>query len=505
MIGYPFDSVVTFDEQGNPSYDRAISSVPLKRLIGKLFTTGVMPNPSDNLQVFEGEAGMTVIVHAGFCVIEGGLKLEEANRTLEVQAADASYDRIDTVVMRWNNNEDARICDLYILKGTASSNPVRPTLTRTASVYEIGLADIFVPRNVTSITQERITDTRLDSERCGIVSSISEFDTTTLYEQVQSDLADFKSEEQAEFLAWFATIQNILDENVAAHLQNEIDALANTISHLGDVREFDVKSYFWGANPDSGTNTDYPYLCEIGVVPQNETFSTYPIRQNASNFPQSVIDKVFEVAEDNDVILTNYHYLLAIYYHSDTDYYHANVFICASDAKISAYTGRSESPFSNTSMPLMIPSINGLFRDWQCTMDFNNNEFTWRELTPSGGAAAAWGFAGVAGIDANLTLVSNQNLFLDHQGQTISGANPTTDYPMGMLCVLADEVEPVPSGIYSDDAMPTWDLGGAGTLPTATERESIDMILEGIFNSQGVKLYATDKPTADLTLRTKGD
>ena len=253
MIGYPFDSIVTFDEQGNPSYDRAVSSVPLKRLIGKLFTTGVMPNPSDNLQVFEGEEGMTVVVHAGFCVIEGGLKLEEANRTLEVQAADTTYDRIDTVVMRWNNNEDARICDLYILKGTASSNPVRPTLTQTASVYEIGLADIFVPRNVTSITQERITDTRMDASRCGIVSSISEFDTTTLYAQVQADLADFKSEEQAEFLAWFATIQNILDENVAAHLQNEIDALANTISHLCDVIEINIPVLSWVSNPDSNT------------------------------------------------------------------------------------------------------------------------------------------------------------------------------------------------------------------------------------------------------------
>ena len=260
MIGYPFDSIVTFDEQGNPSYDRAVSSVPLKRLIGKLFTTGVMPNPSDNLQVFEGEEGMTVVVHAGFCVIEGGLKLEEANRTLEVQAADTTYDRIDTVVMRWNNNEDARICDLYILKGTASSNPVRPTLTQTASVYEIGLADIFVPRNVTSITQERITDTRMDASRCGIVSSISEFDTTTLYAQVQADLADFKSEEQAEFLAWFATIQNILDENVAAHLQNEIDALANTISHLCDVIEINIPVLSWVSNPDSNTNSEYPYI-----------------------------------------------------------------------------------------------------------------------------------------------------------------------------------------------------------------------------------------------------
>ena len=48
MIGFPFDSLITYDEHGNPSYDRAVSSKPLKTLISKLFTTGVMPNPSDN-------------------------------------------------------------------------------------------------------------------------------------------------------------------------------------------------------------------------------------------------------------------------------------------------------------------------------------------------------------------------------------------------------------------------------------------------------------------------
>lgn len=233
MIGFPFDSYVSYDPQGNPIYDRAVSSQPLKTLISKLFSTGVMPNPSDNLQVFEGTSGMTVIVHPGFCVIEGGLKLEEENRTLEVQAADNNYDRIDTVVMRWDNNDAERKCDLYIVQGTPATSPVRPELNRVGSVYEIGLADIFVAKQTTSIPQYRITDTRMDAARCGIVSSISEFDTTTLYEQVQSDLADFKSEEQAEFVAWFQTIQDILDENVAAHLQNEIDDIASDVSGLG--------------------------------------------------------------------------------------------------------------------------------------------------------------------------------------------------------------------------------------------------------------------------------
>ena len=225
MQGFPFDSVVSFDEHGNPLYDRAISSKPLKALIAKLFTTGVMPNPSNNLQVFAGAEGMTVTVKAGYCVIEGGLKLEENDRTLEITAADTTYDRIDTVVMRWDGNDNVRTCDLYVIAGTPAASPVRPGLTRVGSIYEIGLADVYIPANTSVIAQQRITDTRMDTARCGIVSSISEFDTTTLYAQIQADLDDFQDVEEADFEAWYEDIKDRIDAITAQSLQNQIDTL----------------------------------------------------------------------------------------------------------------------------------------------------------------------------------------------------------------------------------------------------------------------------------------
>ena len=41
MIGFPFDSHVTFESDGTPVYDRAITSAPLRKLIAKLLTDGV--------------------------------------------------------------------------------------------------------------------------------------------------------------------------------------------------------------------------------------------------------------------------------------------------------------------------------------------------------------------------------------------------------------------------------------------------------------------------------
>lgn len=228
MIGYPFDSHVTFDSDGSPIYDRAISSIPERTLFKQFFTTGVLMKKSTNLQVVE-KSGMTVTVKSGFALIEGCRKYEEADRTLVLQAASSTYDRIDTVVMRLNDNDNVRACDLYIVQGTPASNPVRPALTRTASIYEIGLADIFVQKNSTTISANKITDTRLEAERCGIVSAVSKIDTTTLFNQYHE-----------EFAAWFDSIKDILDTETAGHLQLEIEALQNSFEALDQKHTTDV-------------------------------------------------------------------------------------------------------------------------------------------------------------------------------------------------------------------------------------------------------------------------
>ena len=206
-----------------PKFDRAVTSEPLREYIKGVITNGVLPNPSNNLQVSAGTNGMTVIVQAGFCVIEGGLAIEPNTRTLEVTSADSTYDRIDTVVARWDSNDATRRVDLHIVKGVPASHPVRPTLTRNESIYELGLADVFVTKGVATITNEKITDTRMESARCGICSSISEWDTTTIYQQVQADLKQFKSSEQTAFMEWFDQMKDQLSEDAAGHLQEEVD------------------------------------------------------------------------------------------------------------------------------------------------------------------------------------------------------------------------------------------------------------------------------------------
>ena len=110
-------------------------------------------------------------------------------------------------------------------------------VTRTArdcrlKAVAIPSGSLYQPIEITAtIAQERITDTRLDTARCGIVAAInSKIDTTALYNQIQADLASFKGTEQAEFLAWFENIKGKLSGDVAANLQAQIEGKQDKIT-----------------------------------------------------------------------------------------------------------------------------------------------------------------------------------------------------------------------------------------------------------------------------------
>lgn len=221
MIGYPFDSHLIYEDDGTPIYDRAVNSAQLRKLYRTLYSNGVLPNVDDQLVVKEKEE-MIVEVSAGFCIAHGVLKWFDEPTNISIPQSQ-DQDRIDTIVVRMDDTKDVRSCELYVLKGVKSNNPKRPELTRTDTIWELGIADIFVPKNSYVVTQDRITDTRPEMERCGFISPLGEFDTDFLYEQIQGDLKYFKEVREVEFDAWFQKIRGQLSEDAAGHLQNQID------------------------------------------------------------------------------------------------------------------------------------------------------------------------------------------------------------------------------------------------------------------------------------------
>lgn len=188
MKSYPFTSQVSYDGEGLPRYDRAVDSEFLRAVFKQYFSDGVFYNPADALQV-TADTGMNVQVAPGACHIQGAMAIEDSPRVLAVQAS-GELDRIDTVVARLDLALGVRSIDLYVLKGTPAETPTAPTLTRNNTVWELGLADLFIAKSTTEISQQRITDTRLDTARCGqVIAPAAPADLEPYFAQLQAAIA----------------------------------------------------------------------------------------------------------------------------------------------------------------------------------------------------------------------------------------------------------------------------------------------------------------------------
>ena len=105
---------------------------------------------------------------------------------LPVDMADGMLGRIDRVVVSWATANYVELPEVKILKGTPSSAPTPPALTNNNTVRQISLAKITIPAGTTAITSDMITDERLDSEVCGIVTERVEVDTSVMQAQFDS-------------------------------------------------------------------------------------------------------------------------------------------------------------------------------------------------------------------------------------------------------------------------------------------------------------------------------
>lgn len=182
--GYFFNAV-----QEGGVYDRTYTAEDLTNYLNQLVGNGVFPVPSTQLQV-RADSGMGIIVAAGEGWINGHKLVNTADMPLTLDSADALLNRIDRVIFYADfvNRE----MGISVLKGTGATTPTAPALTRNASRYEMSLATITVNKQITTITQSMITDTRANNDVCGWVAGlIQQVDTSTLFVQWQTAYADY--------------------------------------------------------------------------------------------------------------------------------------------------------------------------------------------------------------------------------------------------------------------------------------------------------------------------
>lgn len=247
------DYALFYNSQDN---DRVYDADSFSDWLKKFFTTGVFEG---DLQVQASE-GMKITVGEGYANIEGKVMIWKKPTTLDITTANATFDRIDTVVVERNDSE--RNFFLKVVTGGASATPEAVAPVRTGGVYQLILAEIHVKAGATSISQANITDKRANTDVCGIVAgAVKQIDFSQIQaqydaymrerkKQIDADYTAYKEkvdrketesvnalkkhlatlkeneglQEQA-FTTWFNSVKNQLSTDQAGHLQNQLDAL----------------------------------------------------------------------------------------------------------------------------------------------------------------------------------------------------------------------------------------------------------------------------------------
>lgn len=150
---------------------------------------------------------MTITHGSGHAWINGVMYRNTTPFILEIATADGSLNRYDSLMVRLNLSTNETYA--LIVQGEFAANPVPPAVTRNAETWDLKICDIYIPAGCTKITQDLITDTRLDSAVCGVpVFPVEHLDLSTFYRQIVTDLANFRANSQADFSKWAQDQQN---------------------------------------------------------------------------------------------------------------------------------------------------------------------------------------------------------------------------------------------------------------------------------------------------------
>jgi hypothetical protein len=281
---------VTYGFYNSLNGDRRYNAIQMSSIFDGIIKDGIFMSLGTSMMV-KARSGMTVSVGAGRAWFDHTWTLNDAELPIDIPEAEVLLNRIDSVVLDIDAREASRANSIIIVKGSPSSNPVAPTLIRTADHNQYALCNVFVTKGVSAITQANITNLVGSGstpfitgilETINIESLVAKWESqwnqwfaanqnnaTTLINKWTADWTNFYLSQTADMLAeaqrwsdqwetwfnakstsadqeisqwesgrkadfdiWFAQLQAILDGDVAAKLANEVLELNSVLDRL---------------------------------------------------------------------------------------------------------------------------------------------------------------------------------------------------------------------------------------------------------------------------------
>lgn len=251
---FPFDSTDSgYDEDGYPVYDRAVGASLLRTVFARFFKDGVFDTPSDALQIAKGSTGLTVTINPGIFIINGamgGIPSDVQPMRLTIDTGTVQGNTCYGIMLRYDENQDARTLSIRPVKGEPGASPVPPAPeTNTPGVMEYRLGYVTVPSGSTTMANATVTNEK-GLTVCPFATAFVEIDVSSVVSDfrnsAQALLYDF-SDELGEYQVnaaqlveqmvqklnqYQGLLDAALDETTAGHLQKQITELQQQLQSV---------------------------------------------------------------------------------------------------------------------------------------------------------------------------------------------------------------------------------------------------------------------------------
>ena len=221
----------TFGFYNSLNGDRRYDAIQMSSIFDGIIKDGVFMSIGSAMMVVAG-TGMQVNIGLGRAWFDHTWTLNDSLYPVTLSQSEVLQDRIDTIVLEIDSDVSVRANQFKVIKGTPSSTPAAPIMANTTTLHQYPLCDIRVNRGATSITQANITNRVGTSVTPFITGILETMNIDALIVKWERQWTEWSDAKKTEFINWFLSLRDILDEDAITALTLRVLALEEGFEEL---------------------------------------------------------------------------------------------------------------------------------------------------------------------------------------------------------------------------------------------------------------------------------
>lgn len=228
------------------NHDRRYNAAQMSAIFDGIINDGVFANIGVAFAV-SAHTGVTISIGKGRAWFNSAWVYNDGPLLKTLEGSEVVLDRIDAVVIEVDHNENVRLGDIKIVKGTPASTPQRPKMAAEQYKHQYPLAYIYRKAGSTTITQADITSV-IGTSSCPYITGILQVQNidnivaqwgaqwnqwySEMVAETNTDASALMAEMRSEFDIWFRDVATLLDGDDAMNLAAQVAELMGKFDDL---------------------------------------------------------------------------------------------------------------------------------------------------------------------------------------------------------------------------------------------------------------------------------